>query len=67
MAHKCMISLSGSEALESLTDSKSCVTDVFTWMTNSKLKLNSSKMEFIIIGSEKTQKKKQISIPYIMT
>ena len=34
------ISLSGSEALESLTDLKYCViTDVFTWMTNSKLKL----------------------------
>ena len=29
------ISLSGSEALESLPDLKSCVTDVFTWMTNS--------------------------------
>ena len=37
------ISLSGYEALESLTDLKSCVTDVFTWMTNSKLKLNPSK------------------------
>ena len=34
------ISLSGSEALQFLTDLKSCVTDVFTWMTNSKLKLN---------------------------
>ena len=29
------ISLSGSEALESLTDLKTCVTDVFNWMTNS--------------------------------
>ena len=29
------ISPSGSEASESLTDLKSCVTDVFTWMTNS--------------------------------
>ena len=36
------ISLSGSEALESLTDLKSCVTDVFSWMTNSKLKLHPS-------------------------
>ena len=48
------ISLSASGALESLTDLKSCVTDVFTWMTNSKLKLNPSKTEFIIIGSKKT-------------
>ena len=37
------ISLCGSKALESLTDLKSCVTDVFTWMTNFKLKLNASK------------------------
>ena len=47
------ISLSGSEASESLTDLKSCVTDVFTWMTNSKLKLNPSKTEIISIGSKK--------------
>ena len=47
------ISLSGSEALESLSDWKFCVTDVFTWTTNSKLKLNPSETEFIIIGSKK--------------
>ena len=52
------ISLSGSEALESLTDLKSCVTDVFTWMTNSKLKLNPSETEFIIIDSKKNKEKK---------
>ena len=45
------ISLSGSEALECLTDLKCCVTDVFTWMTNSKL--NPSQTEFIIICSKK--------------
>ena len=61
------ISLSGSEASESLTDLKSCVTDVFTWMTNSKLKLNPSRTEFIIIGSKKTKRKVQRSIPYIIT
>ena len=61
------ISLSGSEALESLTDLKSCVTDVFTWMTNSKLKLNPSKTELIIVGSKKTKRKVQRSIPYIIT
>ena len=32
------ISLSGFEALESLTDLKSCVTDVFTWMKKAKSK-----------------------------
>ena len=47
------ISLSGSEALESIINLKSCVTNVFTWMTNSKLKPNPSKTEFIIIGSKK--------------
>ena len=61
------ISLSGSEASESLTDLKSCVTDLFTWMTNSKLKLNPSKVEFIIIGLKKTKIKVQRSIPYIIT
>ena len=51
------ISLSGSEALESLTYLKSRVTDVFTWMTNSKLKLNPSKTELIIISSKKQREK----------
>ena len=58
------ISLSSSEALESLTDLKSCVTDVFTWMTNSKLKLDPSKAEFIIIGSKKQKKSAKI-YPFI--
>ena len=50
------ISLSGSEALESLTDLKSCVT-VFTWMTNLKLKPNPSKTEFIIMVLKKQRDK----------
>ena len=57
------ISLSGCEALESLTDLKSCVTDVFT---NSKLKLNPGKTEFINIGSKK-QIGKIYSIYYYLT
>ena len=57
------ISLSGSEALESLTDLKSCVTEVFTWMTNSKLKLKPSKTEFIIIGSNKQREKFKVLFP----
>ena len=63
------ICLSGSEALESLTDLKSCVTDVFTWMTNSKLKLNPSKIEFSIIGSKKNKEKssKIYSLYYYLT
>ena len=60
------ISLSGSEALESLTDLKSCVTDVFTWMTNSMLKLNPSKTEFIIIGSTKQREKLKDLFPILL-
>ena len=54
------ISPSGSEASESLTDLKSCVTDVFTWMTNSKLKLNPSKTEFIIMVLKNKNKSSKI-------
>ena len=65
------LSLSGSKASESKTDLKSCVTDVFTWMTNSKLKLNPSKTEFIIIRSSVLKKaKRQVqksSIYYYLT
>ena len=60
------ISLSGSEALESLTDLKSCVTDVFGWMTNSELKLNPSKTEFIIIGSKKQREKLKDLFPILL-
>ena len=60
------ISLSGSEALVSLTDLKSCVTDVFTWMTNSKLKLNQRKTEFIIIGSKKQREKFKDLFPILL-
>ena len=60
------ISLSGTEALESLTDLKFCVTDVFTWMTNSKLKLNPSKTEFIIIGSKKQREKFKDLFPILL-
>ena len=55
-----------SEASQSLTDLKSCVTDVFTWMTNSKLKLNPSKTEFIIIGSKKQKEKFKDIFPIIL-
>ena len=60
------ISLSGSEASEFLTDLKSCVTDVFTWMTNSKLKLNPSKTKFIIIGSKKQREKLKDLFPILL-
>ena len=60
------ISLFGSEALDSLTDLKSCVTDVFTWLTNSKLKLNPSKAEFIIIGSKNQREQFKDLFPILL-
>ena len=57
------ISLSGFEALESLADLKPCVTDVFTWMTNSKLK---AKSKFIIIGSKKQRQKFKDLFPILL-
>ena len=60
------ISLSGSEALESITDSKSCVTDVFTWMTNLNIELNPSKTEFIIINSKKQREKFKDLFPILL-
>ena len=60
------ISLSGSEALESLAVLKACVTGVFTWMTNSKLKLNPNKTEFIIINSKNQRKKFKDLFPILL-
>ena len=56
------ILFSDSEALESLTDLKSRVTDVFTWMTNSKLKLKSKTS--VLKNQEKSSR---IYILYIIT
>ena len=58
------VALSASEATESLRNLKYCVADVFTWMTDSKLKLNPSKTEFIIIGSKKQRGKFTTLFPF---
>ena len=55
------ISLSGFEAFGFLTESKLYDTYVFT-LTYSKLKLNSSKNELVIIGSEKKKFKDLLPI-----
>ena len=60
------ISLSGSEALESRTDLKSYVTDVLIWMTTSKLKLNPSITEFIIICSKNIREKFKDLFPILL-
>ena len=44
------ISLTGDTATESLKMLQSCITGVSAWMAQSKLKLNPSKTEFLLIG-----------------
>ena len=62
------IALSGSEASESLTDLKSCVTDVFTWMTNSKVMLNQVKPSLSSSVLKKQEKSSKIySLYYYLT
>ena len=55
------ISLTGDTATESLKMLQSCITGVSAWMAQSKLKLNPSKTEFLLIGS-KSQKEKFINL-----
>ena len=46
------ISLTGDTATESLKMLQSCITGVSAWMAQSKLKLNPSKTEFLLVGSK---------------
>ena len=55
------ISLTGDTATESLKMLQSCIIGVSAWMAQSKLKLNSSKTEFLLIGS-KSQRGKFINL-----
>ena len=55
------ISLTGDTATESLKMLKSCITGVSAWMSQSKLKLNPSKTEFLLIGS-KSQREEFINL-----
>ena len=55
------ISLTGDTATESLKMLQSCITGVSAWMSQSKLKLNPSKTEFLLIGS-KSQREKFINL-----
>ena len=47
-----MMSLSDSNAKESLEKLQHCLMGVSAWMTGSKLKLNPSKTEFLLIGTK---------------
>ena len=52
------MSLSVSNAKESLEKLQHCLMGVSVWMTGSKLKLNPSKTEFLLIGSKLFSEKK---------
>ena len=47
------ISLATSDTNRSLNQLSDCLQDIFLWMTDSKLKLNADKTEFLIIGTPK--------------
>ena len=51
------MSLSVSNAKESLEKLQHCVIAVSAWMTGSKLKLNPGKTEFLLIGTKLQQQK----------
>ena len=51
------MSLSVSNAKESLEKLQHCLMGVLAWMTGSKLKLNPSKTEFLLIGTKLQRKK----------
>ena len=46
------IELSQSDTHKSISSLSDCLTDISLWMKSSKLKLNSNKTEFIIIGTK---------------
>ena len=51
------VSFSVSNAEKSIEHLKSCLSDIASWMTDSRLKLNPSKTEFLLIGSSKHKSK----------
>ena len=51
------IELSQSDTHKSISSLSDCLTDISLWMKSSKLKLNSDKTEFIIIGTKRQRHK----------
>ena len=51
------IELSQSDTHKSISSLSDCLTDISLWMKSSKLKLNSDKTEFIIIGTKQQRHK----------
>ena len=59
-------SLSVSNAKESLENLQHCVMTVSAWMTGSKLRLNPSKTEFLLIGTEIQREKLLNNLPCLI-
>ena len=57
------ISLSTSDASSSLQQLRTCIDDIFCWMTESRLKLNADKTEFLIIGTHRQRDKIKTLFP----
>ena len=51
------LELSQSDTHKSISSLSDCLTDISLWMKSSKLKLNSDKTEFIIIGTKQQRQK----------
>ena len=60
------MSLSVSNAKESLEKLQHCLMAVSAWMTGSKLKLNPSKTEFLLIGTKLQREKFLNNFPYLI-
>ena len=60
------ISLPGDTATESLKMLQSCIIAVSAWMAQSKLKLNPSKTEFFLFGSESQTEKFKNLFPLVV-
>ena len=60
------MSLSVSNAKESLEKSQHCLMGVSAWMTGSKLKLNPSKTEFLPIGTKLQREKFLNNFPCLL-
>ena len=57
------IELSQSDTHKSISSLSDCLTDISLWMKSSKLKLNSDKTEFIIIGTKQQRHKLSTHFP----
>ena len=58
------VELSQSDTHKSISSLSDCLTDISLWMKSSKLKLNSNKTEFIIIGTKQQRHKLSNHFPF---